>query len=124
MQERKTLRKERPFGFSAKPRTLANGETDLMTWEAGVPGPDGSPFGGATFKLTLQFNDAYPREPPIVFFTPPVFHINVFPNGQICMSLLYSDKDWRPNISIAQLLLGIQELVRCRWERAGGRAAC
>ena len=65
-------------------------------------------------RLRMDFPESYPVEPPIVYFTPPVFHINVFENGQICMSLLYADKDWRPNISIPQLLLGVQELVRPR----------
>ena len=40
------------------------------------------------------------------------------------MSLLYSDKDWRPNISLGQLLLGIQELVSRRQCLAVRAPAC
>lgn len=36
--ERKLFRKDRPFGFSAKPVQKADGSTDMLTWECIVPG--------------------------------------------------------------------------------------
>ncbi|ELK30133.1 SUMO-conjugating enzyme UBC9-A [Myotis davidii] len=44
-------------------------------------------------------------------FEPPLFHPNVYPSGTVCLSILEEDKDWRPAITIKQILLGIQELL-------------
>ncbi|MGH0183799.1 UNVERIFIED_CONTAM: hypothetical protein FKN15_012982 [Acipenser sinensis] len=44
-------------------------------------------------------------------FEPPIFHPNVYPSGTVCLSILEEDKDWRPAITIKQILLGIQELL-------------
>ena len=34
-----------------------------------------------------------------------------FQSGTVCLSLLDEEKDWRPAITIKQILLGIQELL-------------
>ena len=44
-------------------------------------------------------------------FDPPLFHPNVYPSGTVCLSLLDEDKDWRPAVTIKQILLGIQDLL-------------
>ena len=44
-------------------------------------------------------------------FEPPLFHPNVYPSGTICLSILDEDKDWRPAITIKQILLGVQDLL-------------
>jgi len=36
---------------------------------------------------------------------------NVYPSGTVCLSLLDEEKDWRPAVTIKQILLGIQELL-------------
>jgi ubiquitin-conjugating enzyme E2 I len=42
-------------------------------------------------------------------FTPPLPHPNIFPQGQVCLSLL--NTDWKPAITVKQILLGIQALL-------------
>lgn len=37
-------------------------------------------------------------------FEPPLFHPNVYPSGTVCLSLLDENKDWRPAITIKQVL--------------------
>ena len=64
---------------------------------------------------------AHPHRVPIFFliellvfsgkFDPPLFHPNVYPSGTVCLSLLDEDKDWRPAVTIKQILLGIQDLL-------------
>ncbi len=44
-------------------------------------------------------------------FEPPLFHPNVYPSGTVCLSLLDENKDWKPSITIKQILLGIQDLL-------------
>jgi len=42
---------------------------------------------------------------------PPLFHPNVYPSGTVCLSILNEDEDWKPAITIKQILLGIQDLL-------------
>eukprot|EP01006_Ploeotia_vitrea_P031978 TRINITY_DN64251_c0_g1_i1.p2 TRINITY_DN64251_c0_g1~~TRINITY_DN64251_c0_g1_i1.p2 ORF type:complete len:126 (-),score=13.03 TRINITY_DN64251_c0_g1_i1:168-545(-) len=44
-------------------------------------------------------------------FNPVLFHPNVYPSGTVCLSILNEDKDWKPSITVKQILLGIQELL-------------
>lgn len=77
----------------------------------------------------MIFKDDYPSTPPKCKFEPPIFHPNIYPvrlsstffvclsdedlfqSGTVCLSLLDEEKDWRPAITIKQILLGIQELL-------------
>lgn len=45
-------------------------------------------------------------------FKPVLPHPNVYPSGTVCLSILNDEEDWKPNISIKTLLLGIQKLLR------------
>lgn len=58
-----------------------------------------------------QFSEEYPSKPPKCKFIPPLFHPNVYPSGTICLSILNEEEDWRPAITIKQMLLGIQDLL-------------
>ncbi|TPP43977.1 Ubiquitin-conjugating enzyme family protein [Leishmania donovani] len=84
---------------------------DLLHWEAGIPGKPGTPWEGGEFRLRLNFTEDYPTKPPKCVFTPVLFHPNVYPSGTVCLSILNEEKDWRPNITIKQILLAIQELL-------------
>uniref|UniRef100_A0A4X1TDA5 Ubiquitin conjugating enzyme E2 I n=1 Tax=Sus scrofa TaxID=9823 RepID=A0A4X1TDA5_PIG len=58
-----------------------------------------------------RVEDCLPRPGRTGKFEPPLFHPNVYPSGTVCLSILEEDKDWRPAITIKQILLGIQELL-------------
>jgi len=59
----------------------------------------------------MEFSEDYPAKPPKCQFPANFFHPNVYPSGTVCLSILNEEKDWRPTITIAQLLLGIQDLL-------------
>ena len=62
--------------------------------------------------MNMDFSEEYPSKPPKVrFVPPPLFHPNVYPSGTICLSILNEDEDWRPSITIKQMLIGIQDLL-------------
>lgn len=44
-------------------------------------------------------------------FVPPLFHPNVYPSGTVCLSILNEEEDWKPAITIKQILVGIQMLL-------------
>ncbi|GFR41282.1 hypothetical protein Agub_g1795 [Astrephomene gubernaculifera] len=115
LEERKLFRKNRPYGFVAKPATKGDGSTDMRLWECRIPGPSGTAWEGGSYPVTLKFGDSYPVEPPACSFPEGFFHPNVYPDGEVCLSLLNNDADlggqWAPSISITQILQGIQELL-------------
>ncbi|MEN2499744.1 MAG: SUMO conjugating enzyme Hus5, partial [Marteilia pararefringens] len=64
---------------------------------------------GGFYRLILTFPTNYPLNPPVARFVPSIVHPNVYPSGTVCLSIL-QDK-WKPNITIKQILLGIQDLL-------------
>ena len=44
-------------------------------------------------------------------FPAGFFHPNIYPSGTVCLSILNEDEQWRPSITVKQILLGIQELM-------------
>jgi len=110
-EERKAWRKDHPFGFVAKPKTNEDGTLNLMHWECVIPGKKGTLWEGGNYKLRMLFKDDFPSSPPKCQFYPPLFHPNVYPSGTVCLSLLDEEKDWRPAVTIKQILLGIQALL-------------
>lgn len=110
-QERKNWRRNHPPGFWARPTTNPDGSLNLMSWQAGIPGRTGTDWEGGVYKVNMSFSQDYPSKPPIVKFTPPLYHPNVYPSGTVCLSILSEDKDWKPSVTINQILTGIQDLL-------------
>eukprot|EP00656_Telonema_subtile_P051966 TRINITY_DN7111_c0_g1_i3.p1 TRINITY_DN7111_c0_g1~~TRINITY_DN7111_c0_g1_i3.p1 ORF type:complete len:129 (+),score=15.56 TRINITY_DN7111_c0_g1_i3:146-532(+) len=63
-EERKQWRKEHPYGFYARLQKGADGASDLMRWDCGIPGKEGSPWEGGVYKITMEFSEDYPSKPP------------------------------------------------------------
>ena len=66
--ERKSWRKERPFGFYARPETKSDGSVNLFKWQCGIPGKAGTDWEGGVFPLTMEFTSDYPSKPPLFKF--------------------------------------------------------
>lgn len=111
LEERKLFRKDHPPGFQAKPQARSDGSADFLTWDCKVPGRSGTKWEGGVFPVTLKFNTSYPSSPPLCFLPAGFFHPNVYPTGQICLSIINDYQDWKPSITIKQILVGIQELL-------------
>ena len=63
-EERKAWRKDHPVGFYARPTPKGDGSFDLMKWESGIPGKEGTDWAGGIFKVSLEFSEDYPSKPP------------------------------------------------------------
>eukprot|EP00474_Spongospora_subterranea_P008510 CRZ08968.1 hypothetical protein [Spongospora subterranea] len=110
-EERKSWRKSHPHGFFARPERNEDGSTNLLKWTCGIPGKAGTDWEGGVYTVTVIFSDDYPLKPPKCAFSPPIFHPNIYPSGTVCLSILNEDKDWKPSISLKEILLGIQALL-------------
>ncbi|KAL2906321.1 SUMO-conjugating enzyme SCE1 [Bienertia sinuspersici] len=87
-EERKQWRKNHPHGFVAKPETQQDGSMNLLQWQCIIPGKAGTDWEGGYYPLTMHFSEEYPSKPPKCKFPA----------------------DWRPAITVKQILVGIQDL--------------
>ncbi|KIY95641.1 Ubiquitin-conjugating enzyme/RWD-like protein [Monoraphidium neglectum] len=87
-EERKNWRKDKPFGFHARPETLPDGSTNLMKWNCFIPGKPGTDWEGGFYPLSMEFTDDYPSKPPKCKFPAAFFHPNIYPSGTVCLSIL------------------------------------
>ncbi|KAL1862552.1 hypothetical protein Daus18300_008511 [Diaporthe australafricana] len=65
-------------------------ETNLFRWQLAlmVVNPD-SAFNGGYLKAEMLFPHDYPYSPPKFRFLKPIFHPNIYPDGQLCISILH-----------------------------------
>ena len=95
-----------PPNVTAAPAT----EADLFHWIGTIQGPDGSPYVGGTFHLSIRFPKDYPFQPPRVQFTTPIYHPNINQTGGICLDILKADH-WSPALTITKVLLSISSFL-------------
>ena len=50
-------------------------------------------FEGAQIKCTIDFPKEYPNKPPIFKFIDILFHPNIYPDGNVCISILHEGID-------------------------------
>ncbi|KAG0617104.1 hypothetical protein M758_5G163600 [Ceratodon purpureus] len=80
-----------------------------MIWRCTIPGKVGTDWEGGSYPVTIYFSEEYPTRAPKCMFPKGFFHPNVYDTGDVCLSIIGSD--WRPAISVKQILEGIQELL-------------
>ncbi|EJK58654.1 hypothetical protein THAOC_21204 [Thalassiosira oceanica] len=89
-----------------KLRSKLCGHEHMMSgFECHIPGPSNTPWEGATLRARISYNDG--AGPPRCQFEPPLFHMNVYPSGTICISTIH--QDWDPNMTLHEILFTIQQ---------------
>ena len=58
-----------------------------------TPADNPSIRAGGIFRTTLSFPPTYPLAPPTMRFRTPIFHPNVYPSGEVCISILHPPED-------------------------------
>lgn len=136
-QEYKHLTTDPPEGITAGPVT----EDDLFVWEAMIQGPEGTPYEGGVFPAELKFPRDYPLMPPTMKFLCDIWHpngmlflslcqalvtnpdhITVYPNGNVCISILHAPGDdpnhyeqaserWSPIQSVEKILISVMSMI-------------
>lgn len=96
-------------------------EGDFFTWEALIEGPKDTPFEGGVFLAKLTFPSDYPLSPFKMKFDPPLFHPNVYPDGNVCISILHTGEDrtgyesaserWSPVQSVEKVILSVISML-------------
>jgi len=97
--------------------------SNIFEWEVMLMINDDCRFyGGGFFRATLTFLPEYPLLPPKMKFETPIFHPNVYPNGEVCISILHPPEDdkygyesaaerWTPVQSPETILLSVISML-------------
>ena len=97
-----------PANCSAGPITEHNRQ-NLFKWRGTIIGPQGTPYEGGVFNLSIDFPSDYPFKPPRVVFTTKIYHCNINDAGGICLDILKNN--WSPALQISKVLLSICSLL-------------
>ncbi|KAK8080246.1 Ubiquitin-conjugating enzyme- active site protein [Apiospora hydei] len=93
-------------------------DTNIFEWEVMLMiNDDCKYYGGAYFRAYMTFPAEYPLMPPkLVFQTPVPFHPNIYPSGELCISILHPPEEdrygyesaserWSPTILVSVISL-------------------
>jgi len=84
MSELKDLEKEKWVNIELD-------EGSLFKWNIGLMVINSeSAFDGGYFKAEMSFTDKYPFSPPTFKFLRPINHPNIYPDGNLCISILHA----------------------------------
>jgi len=89
--------------------SLAPTETSLFEWKGSIPGPEGSIYEGGLFHVNITIPTDYPFSSPRVTFTTRIYHMNISPQGNICLDILKTN--WSPALSLFKVMLSISSLL-------------
>lgn len=118
LKELQQLELDPPEGIVASPTQ----EDNVFHWDCLIMGPKDTPYEGGIFNAQLEFPRDYPLSPPKMVFTPSILHPNVYPNGEVCISILHqpgndpnqyelAEERWSPVQSIEKILLSVMSML-------------
>jgi len=94
---------------------------NFLKWNVLIIGPDESIFEGGIFNCILEFSKDYPNKPPKFKFTDNIFHPNIYPDGNVCISILHEGEDiygyeqinerWNPSHSVNSIIMSILSML-------------
>jgi ubiquitin-conjugating enzyme E2 D/E len=82
---------------------------DPTQWVASIVGPQGTPYEGGVFFLSVDFPGDYPFKPPIIKFLTKIYHMNVGEDGTIQLDILADN--WSTALTVAKVLMSIRSLL-------------
>jgi ubiquitin-conjugating enzyme E2 G1 len=97
-------------------------DNDFYKWSVVLFGPENTIYEGGYFKASLLFPEDYPYSPPSMKFITQMFHPNIYPNGDVCISILHkpgfdifneqekAEEKWRPSLGVEKILLSVISL--------------
>ncbi|EAY00207.1 Ubiquitin-conjugating enzyme family protein [Trichomonas vaginalis G3] len=74
-----------------------------------IHGPADSPYAGGNFTINISVPPEFPLRAPAVTFGTKIYHPNVNPEGNICLSLLKNE--WSPKVKIMDILEQVYLLI-------------
>jgi len=88
----------------------------MYLWHANIRGPEGTPYKGGVFHLTINFPQDYPCSPPTITLCTPITHPNVF-GTNLCLDLLQKSskgewyQGWNSAYTVESVLIQLQSFL-------------
>lgn len=86
---------------------LKNG--NILVWRASITGPVDTPYYGGLFIMEIYFLEGYPERAPIFRMITPIFHVNINPDGIVCINVLKNG--YNPDFEVGYLISCITVLL-------------
>ena len=90
-------------------------EDNIFKWRVTLTGPKDSSYKGGLFELIVEFPDNYPESAPEIYFTTPIYHLNVNPYNNIGVKLghvsLFFLNNWKHEYTIRETFIYIFGLL-------------
>jgi len=96
-------------------------DRNFYKWNILIFGPLETIFEGGIFKCIIEFPKTYPNAPPVFKFKTIFPHPNIYPDGNICISILHPGQDefnyermserWTPSHSVNSIIMSIISLL-------------
>ena len=90
-------------------------EDNIFKWRANLVGPRDSSYKRGVFILLVEFPDNYPESAPEIYFTTPIYHLNINPYNNIGVKLGHVSLDflnnWKPEYTIRETFIYIFGLL-------------
>ena len=98
-------------------------ENSYYKWNVLIEGPENSIYEGGLFAAAITFPRDYPNNPPQFVFTSHMWHPNIYPNGEVCISILHPpvhdqfneketlDEKWRPVLGVKEIVISILSML-------------
>ena len=83
---------------------------NFNTWEAFLYGPQGSPYEGGLFTISIDFPDEYPTKAPVLRMVTPIYHPNIDDQGLICIDIIRGS--WKSHYTMRFILNSIMGLMK------------
>ncbi|KAL0224731.1 hypothetical protein RCL1_002643 [Eukaryota sp. TZLM3-RCL] len=98
---------------------------NIYKWKVTIIGPSGTPFENGLFQATMVFPESYPMNPPSFKFKNFFYHPNIYPSGEVCISILHppgdetalalsgdrADETWSPVQSPESIVISIISML-------------
>ncbi|GMH94704.1 hypothetical protein TrST_g5803 [Triparma strigata] len=104
----------KPFLTSPPPGChLSQDPDNILKLNGSITGPEGTPFEGGAFMISIELSNRYPFTPPKLRFLTKIYHPNISPSGLTCLSTLKSRPSgtWSPAISLYSLMTTVRVLI-------------
>jgi len=97
-------------------------DDNLLEWEIIIIGPSDTLYEGGILKARLTFPLEYPLMPPTMRFITPMWHPNIYSNGDVCISILHAPGEdqwgyenaserWLPIHTVETILVSVISLL-------------
>eukprot|EP01113_Clastostelium_recurvatum_P018201 TRINITY_DN2147_c0_g1_i1.p1 TRINITY_DN2147_c0_g1~~TRINITY_DN2147_c0_g1_i1.p1 ORF type:complete len:168 (-),score=29.74 TRINITY_DN2147_c0_g1_i1:33-536(-) len=97
-------------------------DSNLLEWQIMIVGPSDTLYEGGFFEARLSFPPEYPNKPPKMNFVTEIWHPNVYPTGEVCISILHppgedkwgyekASERWLPVHTVESILVSVISML-------------